>query len=86
MSTKTQKKGAVTPQETVTNFPVSVQESPAEVWFGGGLVVSLLVTLSAAVQAWDLLKESNIIFITSTIVWSQVNNREGTQPCSSTGN
>ena len=77
MSTKTQKKGAVTPQETVTNFPVSVQESPAEVWFGGGLVVSLLVTLSAAVQAWDLLKESNIIFITSTIVCHQVKQQRG---------
>ena len=31
------------------------------------------------VHAWDLLKEVAIIFITSTIVWSQVNNREGTQ-------
>ena len=28
--------------------------------------------LSAAVRAWDLLKEAAIIFITSTIVWSQV--------------
>ena len=36
--------------------------------------------LSAAVRAWDLLKEVAIIFITSTIVWPQVNNREGTEP------
>ena len=34
---------------------------------------------SAAVHAWDLLKEVMIIFIISTIVWPQVNNREGTQ-------
>ena len=32
-----------------------------------------------AVHAWDILKEVTIIFITSTIVWPQVNNREGTQ-------
>ena len=38
-----------------------------------------LGALSAAVQAWDLLKEVAIIFITSTIVWPQVNSREGTQ-------
>ena len=31
-----------------------------------------LGALSAAVPAWDLLKEVNIIFITSTIVWPQV--------------
>ena len=36
--------------------------------------------LSAAVCAWDLLKEVAIIVITSTIVQSRVNNREGTQP------
>ena len=34
----------------------------------------------------DLLKMVAIIFITSTIVWFQVNNREGTQPCPSTEN
>ena len=36
--------------------------------------------LNVAVHAWDILKEVPIIFITSTIVWPQVNNREGTQP------
>ena len=36
--------------------------------------------MSEAVHAQDLLKEVTIIFITSTIVWPQVNNREGTQP------
>ena len=38
-----------------------------------------LGALSGAVHAWDLLKEVTIIFITSTIVRPQVNNREGTQ-------
>ena len=42
--------------------------------------------LSAAVHAWDLLKEVIITFITSTIVWPQVNSREGTQLHPSTGN
>ena len=32
--------------------------------------------LSVAVHAWDLLREVTIIFITSTIVWPQVNSRE----------
>ena len=36
---------------------------------------------TVALHAWDLLKEylHGIIFITSTIVWPQVNNREGAQ-------
>ena len=38
-----------------------------------------LGALSVAVHAWDLLKEVTIIFIASTIVWSQVNSREGMQ-------
>jgi len=38
-----------------------------------------LGAMRVAVHAWDLLKEVAIIFITSTIVWPQVNNREGTQ-------
>ena len=31
-------KGEVTPQETDPNLPVSVQESLAETWVGGGLL------------------------------------------------
>ena len=42
--------------------------------------------LSAAVHAWGLLKEVAIIFITSTIVWPQVNKWKGTQLHSSTEN
>ena len=41
---------------------------------------------NVAVQAWDILKEVPIIFITSAIVWPQLNNMEGTQPHSSTQN
>ena len=37
MHTRTQKKGAVTPQETDPDLPVSVQESPAEVWVHSAL-------------------------------------------------
>ena len=39
--TRTQEKGAVTPQETDPDLPVSVQESPAEVWVGSGLLQGL---------------------------------------------
>ena len=42
--------------------------------------------LSVAVRAWDLLKGVAIIFISSIIVRSQVNNRGGTQPLPSTEN
>ena len=42
--------------------------------------------LSTAVHTWDLLKDVAIIFITSTIVWPQVNSREGTQLQPSTEN
>ena len=38
VSTRTQEKGAVTPQETDTDLPVSVQESLAEAWVGSGLL------------------------------------------------
>ena len=58
-------------------MPVSVQESLTEEWVGDGLCG--LGALSVALHAWDLLKEVAIIFITSTIVWPQVNNRDGTQ-------
>ena len=36
--TRIQEKGAVTPKETDPDLPVSVQESPAEAWVGGGLL------------------------------------------------
>ena len=36
--TRTQEKGAVIPQETDSDLPMSVQESLAEVWVDGGLL------------------------------------------------
>ena len=35
--TRTQEKGAVSPQEADPDLPISVQESPVEVWVSGGL-------------------------------------------------
>ena len=35
---RTLEKGAVTPQETDPDLPVSVQESPVEAWVCGGLL------------------------------------------------
>ena len=40
MHTRTQEKGAVIPQETDPDLSMSVQESLAEVWVGGGLLQS----------------------------------------------
>ena len=34
--TRTQEEGAVTPEETDPDLPVSFQEIPAEAWVGGG--------------------------------------------------
>ena len=37
--TRTQEKGEVTPKETYPELPVSVQESLAEAWINGGLLL-----------------------------------------------
>ena len=60
----------MTPQETDTELPVSVQKSLVEAWVGGGLLHG--GGTSAAVPAWELLKEVAIIFIISTIFWPQI--------------
>ena len=67
----------MTPQETDPDLSECPEVSSGGVgwqWPAAGLGA-----LSVAVHALDPLKEVAIIFITSTIVWSQVNNREGTQ-------
>ena len=73
--TRTQEKGAVTPQETDPDVPVIVQES------GGGVGLKLPAAgsgaLSVVVHAWDLLKQVAIIFIISIIVWSQIKQQGG---------
>ena len=75
VGTRTQEKGAVTPQETEPDLPVSVQESPASYasrGIGQWWPATGLGTLSAAVCAWILFQGVSIIFMTSMIVWSQV--------------
>ena len=56
--------------------PQVTQESLGEAWVGGGLDAGS-GALSAAVLAWELLKEVTIIPITSTIVWPQVKQQGG---------
>ena len=68
--TRTQEKGVVTPQETNPDLPVISRSLRWGV--GGRWPAAVLGALNAAVQAWDLLKEVAIIFITSTIAWPQV--------------
>ena len=85
MHTRSREKGAVSPQETEPDLPTSVQESLAEVWAaaccgvrstgnscGCTIPAEGSGALSAAVWEKDLLKEVANVFITSTIVWSQV--------------
>ena len=74
MCTRTQEKGAVTPQETDPDLPVSVQESPAEAWVSGGLLQGR--------------EEVAIIFIISTIVSVQFSRSvvsDSSQPCLAPG-
>ena len=63
------------PQETDPDSPVSVQESPAEVWVGSRLLQS--AALNTTVRAQDLLKEVAIVFITPSIFCSQVKQQRG---------
>ena len=49
-----------------------------DVWVSSGML-RRLGALTVVVHAWDMLMEVAIIFITSTIAWTKVNNREGTQ-------
>ena len=56
-------------------------------WRNGSVVACCRVGgTDVAVHAWELLREVTIIFITSTIVWSQVNSKKGTQLNPSTEN
>ena len=67
---RTQEKGAVTPQETHPDLPLSVQDSPAGAWVGGDLC-RVGGTECGSAYAQDVLEEVAIIFITSTMVCSQ---------------
>ena len=59
----------MTPPETEPDLPVRVQESPAKAWVSR--------SAPATGHAQDILKEVTIIFITSTMVWSQVKQQGG---------
>ena len=66
----------MTPQETDWDLPIErpgvSSRDMGQWWPAAGLGA-----LSAAVPAWDLLKEVAIIFITFTIVWPQVKQQGG---------
>ena len=72
---RTRTQVTVTPQATDPDLSVSIQES------GGGVGRQWPAVgsgaLNATVPAHDLLKEITIIFITPTIVWSQVKQQGG---------
>ena len=68
----------MTPQETDPDLPVSVQESGEGVgrrWPAAGSGALRVID-----RAPDLLKEVAIIFMISTIVWSQVKQQQGNNP------
>ena len=74
----------VSPQETESDLPVSVQESPVEVWVDSGLLQGQ--------EHWVLQWGPKSVWRRSplplypTIAWPLSNNREGTQPCPSVEN
>ena len=75
MHTRNQEKGVVTPKQTDPDLPRSVLVSSRGMgWWWPAVGLGML---SAAVSAWSLLKEVPIMFITSTIVWSQVKQQGG---------
>ena len=61
----------MTPQETDPDLCMSAQGPPDEAWVSRGLLQCR--------GHWHLLKEVAIVFITSTIVWSQVKQQGGPQ-------
>ena len=70
LCTRTQEKGAATPQETDPDLPGMTRS----LWQRCGSAVSCCRVrgTGAAVYAWDILKEVAIVFIIFTIVWSLV--------------
>ena len=81
LCTRTQEKGTVTTQETCLWVSGSLRQRCGSWWPAAGLEA-----LIVAIHAWTLLRDVTINFITSTIVWPQLNSREETQLHSSTEN
>ena len=85
MCSRTQKKRAVTPQETEPDLPVSVRESPAEMWVHSGLLRGQRHWLQ---QSWELWHAGISPFegghhyshYSYHSLASGQTNREGTQP------
>ena len=69
----------MTPKRTNPDMPMTVQETSSG-GVGWWWPASESEALSAAMHAWNLLKEVAIIFITSTIVWPQVKQQGGNTP------
>ena len=63
------------PRGTDPDLPVSVHESPVEVWVSSGLLQVQGHEGSSTCR--DLLKEVAVIFIISIIVWPQVKQQGG---------
>ena len=75
MYTRTQDRGAVTPQETDPDLPLSVQESH---WRCGPLVARCQVRgTECSSECIGAFEGVTIFFITSTIIWSQVKQQGG---------
>ena len=82
VSTRTQEKGEVTPQEPESDLSISVQESPAKVWVYSGLPQGQGHWIQQSwepqgVLAKNLLKEVAIITITPSIVGPHAKLQEG---------
>ena len=83
--TGTQQKGAVTPQETDPDLPVSVQESPVEVWVSSGLVQGWGQWEQQCLH-WTFERGHHYLHYLHHSFCLRSNNRTGTQPCPSTEN
>ena len=83
--TRTQEKGAVTPKETDPDFPVSVQDSLVENWVSGGLLQGWGHWVHQCLHGifW---RRSPLSSLLPPWFDFRSNNREGTQPRSSTEN
>ena len=74
----------MTPEETDPDLPVSVQPCPVEAWVGGGLLQAGGTECSSACMG--PFEGGRHYLHYPTIVWTQVNSREGIQPQPSTEN
>ena len=82
--TRIQEKGAVSPQETEPDLPVSVQEPLVEAWLDSDLLWGQGHWIQQGMNKsfWRRL----LLPLSLPQFGRRLNNREGTQPCPSTGN